>query len=111
MAPYEHQRSRRCRVSLQARHQTRGARQHEGVVYNLGDEGIFLCTAELFGAGTDLEIAIWLPGLPQEVSAQGRVVWTNAVESATLPSGMGIHFTQVDEWGKARLREHLDRLL
>lgn len=111
MPLYEHQRSRRCRVSLQARYQARGARQHEGVVYNLGEEGIFLCTAEFFGAGTDLEIAIWLPGVPQEVAAHGRVVWTNAVESATLPAGMGIHFTQVDERGKARLREHLDSLL
>ena len=111
MARYKHPRSQRCQVSLKAKYRARGARHHEGVVYNLGEEGIFLCTEKPLGAGTHLEITIWFPGVPKEVQAEGRVVWTNAVESETLPAGMGIHFTQFDEEGKTRLREQLDSLL
>ena len=111
MARYEHQRSRRCRVSLQAKYRTRGTRHHEGIVYNLGEEGIFLCSEDCFGVGTHLEVSIWIPAVHKAVAAEGRVVWTNAVESETLPAGMGIHFTRVDKEGRARLQEQLDALL
>ena len=103
MARHKHPRSQRCQVSLKAKYRAGGARHHEGVVYNLREEGILPCTKEPLGAGTHLEISIWIPGVPKEVQAEGRVVWTNAVESETLPAGMGIHFTQVDEEGKARV--------
>ena len=93
MPRYKHLRSRRCQVSMQAKYRARGARHHAGVVYNLGEEGIFLCTEEPLGAGTHLEISIWISGVPEKVQAEELVVWTNAVESETLPAGMGIHFT------------------
>ncbi|MDF1554290.1 MAG: PilZ domain-containing protein [Deferrisomatales bacterium] len=111
MARSEHHRSRRCRVSLQAKYRTRGTRHHEGIVYNLGEEGIFLCTDTALGAGTQLEVTIRIPGVSEAVHAEGRVVWTNAVETQTLPAGMGIHFTNIDEGGRNRLREQLDSLL
>ena len=56
MARYKHPRSQRCQVSLKAKYRARGARHHEGVVYNLGEEGIFLCTEKPLGAGTDFRI-------------------------------------------------------
>ncbi|HSH70123.1 MAG TPA: PilZ domain-containing protein [Deferrisomatales bacterium] len=111
MTRYERHRSRRCRVSLQAKYRTRGTRHHEGILYNLGEEGIFLCTDAALGAGTHLEITLRIPGVSEEVHAEGRVVWTNAVETQTLHAGMGIHFTNVDEGGRTRLREQLDSML
>lgn len=63
-----------------------------GVAGDLSDGGIFIATAELLPIGTDLTIAMVLPG-GHHITAHGKVAWTRTPTPGmkSVP-GMGVRF-------------------
>jgi len=85
--------------------------RHEVKVYNLGLGGVFVCTGPPLPAGALVQVSISLPGAPEPIDAEGRVVWSNAVDTPDLPAGMGIHFTDIAPEDRDRLNRSLAALV
>ena len=76
---------------------------------DLGEGGLFICTARPFTIGQSIEFTISFPGLLEPVTVQGVVRWRSAPTPADpdAPEGVGVQF--VDQ-GPAQ-REAIGRLL
>jgi uncharacterized protein (TIGR02266 family) len=61
------------------------------LMMNLSSGGIFIKTDQPFPIDTALEMRMQLPGDPESMHINGRVVWTKP-ESHAFPAGMGIQF-------------------
>ncbi len=79
-------------------------------VYDIGPGGVFVPTPAPLPPGTELELSLHLPGERRIIRAEGRVVWTNLVDSPSLPAGMGIRFLRIDPTDRIRLERRLRSL-
>jgi type IV pilus assembly protein PilZ len=61
---------------------------------NISRGGTFISTTRPLTVGTEFLFALTVPGLGEPLRLRGKVIWTNAVETATSanPPGMGIEF-------------------
>ena len=101
--------TQRHRVSISARYRADGE-QRCANLFDLGNDGVFICTHEPLEPGSLLDLTIHTPGERGFVSADGLVVWTNLVHTDTVPAGMGVRFLSVDPEASERLRAQLDSL-
>ena len=101
--------ARRYRVSVRVEFAAADGSRRANV-YNLGKDGIFICTAEPLALGAQMSITVHLPGEGDLVCADGQVVWTNLVETPSLPAGMGVRFTKIDPIAWLRLSRRLESL-
>jgi Tfp pilus assembly protein PilZ len=99
----------RQRVSIRAGYRA-GGQQRYGDLYDLGADGVFICTREPLELGARLDLMIHTPGDQGFVYADGLVVWTNLVHCDTVPAGMGVRFVAVDPQARDRLLEQLESL-
>lgn len=82
-----------------------------GYTFNLSTGGVFVETADLLPVDTTVLLELSLPAA--HLVCRGRVAWVNHpewIKAKTLPIGMGIEFTDMDEEARSRLAEHLDAL-
>ncbi len=79
-------------------------------VYDIGPGGVFVATPAPLPPGTEIELSLHLPGERCIIRAEGRVVWTNLVDTPSLPSGMGIRFLRIDPADRVRLERRLRAL-
>src|SRR5262249_50145190 len=82
---------------------------------DLGEGGLFICTARRFEVGQTIDFAISFPGLLEPVMVQGVVRWRSSPTAADpdAPQGVGVQF--VDQGAQqreaiARLLSRLDRI-
>ena len=99
----------RQRVTISAHYRANGE-QRCASLFDLGNDGVFLCTHEPLEPGSRLDLTIHTPGDRGFVYADGLVVWTNLVHSDTVPAGMGVRFLSVDPEARERLQAQLDSL-
>ncbi len=79
-------------------------------VYDIGPGGVFVPTPAPLPPGTELELSLHLPGERRIIRAEGRVVWTNLVDTPSLPAGMGVRFLRIDPADRVRLERRLRAL-
>ncbi len=101
--------SPRHRVSVRVEYAKEGDTRR-GSVYDLGEGGIFICSVAPLDLGAVLELSILTPGELGVVRGEGRVVWTNLVQTPSIPAGMGVRFTDIDPAALRRLSRHLKAL-
>ncbi len=66
---------------------------------NISRGGRFIGTERPLALGTEFVFALTVPGLPEPLRLNGRVIWTTEPEDSSKanPAGMGIEFQYVDE--------------
>jgi uncharacterized protein (TIGR02266 family) len=74
---------------------------------NLSRGGLFVNTRQPEPVGTELVLALAVPGRSEPLSLRARVRWTRLEDDAEGPAGMGLSFADVD----AMLGEHIDLLV
>ncbi len=99
----------RQRVSISARYRADGE-QRCANLFDLGSDGVFICTREPLEPGSRLDLTIHTPGDRGFLYADGLVVWINLVHSDAVPAGMGVRFLSVDPEACERLLAQLDSL-
>jgi uncharacterized protein (TIGR02266 family) len=82
---------------------------------DLGEGGLFICTARPFEVGQTIDFAISFPGLLEPVTVQGVVRWKSAPTPADpdAPQGVGVQFVEqgpAEREAIARLLSRLDRI-
>jgi uncharacterized protein (TIGR02266 family) len=77
-----------------------------GSTVDLGHGGLFLRTALPMPEGADVRVTLRLPGVPDAVVAQAKVVHRVAAEHGDRP-GLGVRFVAVER-GRALLEGFLD---
>ncbi|HSH68360.1 MAG TPA: PilZ domain-containing protein [Deferrisomatales bacterium] len=97
------------RVSISALYRADGE-QRCANLFDLGSDGVFICTREPLAPGSRLDLTIHTPGDRGFMYADGLVVWTNLVHSDAVPAGMGIRFLSVDPEDRERLLAQLEML-
>ena len=97
----ERRRARRVPVQAPVDIVLPDARAAEGILLDLSETGMDVLTAEPQNPGTLLKFRFQLPDGSIEVQAHGQVAWAN-------PNGQtGVHFLDLDEALKTRLRSWL----
>lgn len=79
---------------------------------NLGAGGLFLETAHIVPVATQLSLSFLVPGCPEEIDCQGRVVWINLPGDRShpgLPAGLGIRFGELPPRQARALRDFVFR--
>ena len=66
----------------------------DAYVMNMSSCGVFIRTNRLLPVDAVFAFTLQLPGDPEIMTIDGRVVWTKSVSSAS-PAGMGIEFTYI----------------
>jgi uncharacterized protein (TIGR02266 family) len=99
----------RYRVSVRVEYESDGESRRANV-YDLGTDGVFICTSEPLAPGSKLDLTIHTPGDQGFVYADGHVVWVNLVETETVPAGMGVRFVRIDPEARERLERQLESL-
>jgi uncharacterized protein (TIGR02266 family) len=75
---------------------------------NISGGGIFVQTEQPLPLNHGVRLRFTLPGVSHRFDASGIVVWSNPPSSrASLPSGMGIKFLDLDKQSKDLLAEFL----
>lgn len=80
---------------------------------NISRGGTFIATQKPLGLGTEFVFALEVPGLPEPLKLDGRVIWTTDPEDATRanPAGMGIEFQYRDDAERRETEAVVERLL
>ena len=99
----------RQRVSNRAQYRAFG-QMCSANLFDLGTDGVFICTREPLEPGSRLDLTIHTAGDQGRVCADGLVVWTNLVHTESVPAGMGIRFLSVDPEERERLQTQLESL-
>ena len=97
----------RRRVNISALYRADG-QQCSAHLFDLGSDGVFLCTRQPLKPGSRLDLTIHIPGDRGFMHADGMVMWTNLVHSEAVPAGMGIRFLSVDPAARERLFAQLE---
>lgn len=105
----DRRRAPRYRVAVRVEYALEGERRRANV-YDLGAGGVFIRTATPLKPGTSLDLTLLVPGKSEFVCADGQVVWTNLVETDSIPVGMGVHFVRIDPTARHMLLEQLEAL-
>jgi len=77
-------------------------------ISNISSTGAFIATGRLLPEDTSLAFDIQLPGDPERMTINARVVWTKAVSNATSV-GMGIEFTDILERHQDKLADFIEQ--
>src|SRR5690242_1175554 len=82
---------------------------------DLGEGGLFICTARPFALGQSIEFTISFPGLLEPVTVRGVVRWRSEPSPADpdAPEGVGVQFVDqgpAQREAIARLLSRLDRI-
>lgn len=64
---------------------------------DLSRGGLFVQTDAPLPVGSELDLQLSIPGVPDTVSLRGRVVWVQDKAAPGKPEGMGIQFQHVEE--------------
>ena len=79
---------------------------------NISEEGLFIKTATPLEIGSCATIRLVLPETNAEVEARGEVVWTRRHrEEGSLPPGMGLHFVELRQEFRDKLKNYLDTIM
>lgn len=84
------------------RYKIQGGKEEKDVILikNVSGGGMRLFLYEKLNPGTNIDIEIHLPGDPESIPAEGKVVWVKEVKPAELQGEKrfetGIKFTKVD---------------
>jgi type IV pilus assembly protein PilZ len=75
---------------------------------NISRGGTFISTTRPLAVGTGFIFSLTVPGMPEPLRLQGKVIWTNPMQNATPanPPGMGIEF-QYASLEERRAKERL----
>lgn len=79
-------------------------------IINMSFGGAFIATERPLPADSSLAIDIQLPGDPERMTVNARVVWTKTVSNATS-AGMGIEFTDILERHYNKLADFIEQTL
>jgi uncharacterized protein (TIGR02266 family) len=79
-------------------------------IINISFGGAFIATDRPLPEDSSLAIDIQLPGDPERMTVNARVVWTKAVSNATS-AGMGIEFTDILARHQTRISEFIEQRL
>ena len=85
----------RVSLALQVGYRTTGAFLVSYTV-DLSGGGLYIESTDPLPEGTQLELTMGVPGVPEPVRLQGVVVWTQRAEMGGHPPGMGIQFQGVE---------------
>ncbi len=66
----------------------------DAYVMNMSSSGMFIKTSHLLPIDAEFSLNLQLPGDPEIMAIDGRVVWTKSVSNAS-PAGMGIQFIHI----------------
>ncbi len=77
-------------------------------ITNLSGTGAFISTDEPHPVDTSIAFDIKLPGDPERMTINARVVWTKSVSNATS-AGMGIEFTDILDRHHNKLAEFIEQ--
>jgi type IV pilus assembly protein PilZ len=80
---------------------------------NISRGGTFIATGRPLPLGTEFVFALEVPGLPEPLRLNGKVIWTTAPADATKanPAGMGIEFQYRDAAERRATESVVERLL
>src|SRR5688500_4056338 len=68
-----------------------------GLSNDVADGGVFVATHESLEPGTQVRLAVHLPGFEEPFALQGIVRWTRAhSEESDGPAGVGVKFVAID---------------
>lgn len=85
----------RVHLAVQVGYRTAGAFLVSYTV-DLSGGGLYIESADPLPEGTQLELQMAVPGVPEPVRLSGVVVWTQRAEMGGHPPGMGIQFQGVE---------------
>lgn len=97
----------RYRVSVCAEATSEGDNRRATVYVSGAD--IFIPTSEPLELGSEVYLTIHTPG-EGFICADGQVVWTNLVQTETIPAGMGVQLTHIAPEDRVRLESVLEAL-
>jgi uncharacterized protein (TIGR02266 family) len=80
-----------------------------GFTTNISEGGLFVSTYQLKPVGTEIGLTLKLEGGP-EMEVVGTVRWVRDTSDRedSLPPGMGLQFTNLDEEGQARINDFIN---
>lgn len=89
--------------------------QHSGKFHwsslrNLSGGGVFVCTDEPQALYSMVSMQIKLPGDPEIMDVEGRVVWTKQGSNARA-AGMGIEFTSISVAHQEKITDYVQEHL
>lgn len=107
------ERRNQSRVPLQLQVQYRIKQNYTvDLSQDISPGGIFIHTTSPLPKGTTVELTFRTDGHDQHVTAEGRVVWSNASKSKLAKRrGMGIEFTRVDIEGQRMIDDLINDFL
>jgi uncharacterized protein (TIGR02266 family) len=79
---------------------------------NICTGGVFIETAKILPAGTELVVKFCLPNSDTVIVTKARVAWTNepgTLKKTSLPSGMGLQFLDLSLDDMHAIRAYLDK--
>ena len=76
-------------------------------VLNLSSGGIFIKADNPLPIDSPLSMWFHLPGDPERMDVQGRVVWIKQ-KSSVLPAGMGVQFTELSPAHQEKIMAFID---
>jgi type IV pilus assembly protein PilZ len=79
---------------------------------NISRGGTFIATEKPLPIGTEFVFALGVPGMPEPLRLQGKVIWITETHEATKanPAGMGIEF-QYDDRERREKEASVERLM
>jgi len=77
-------------------------------IINMSTTGAFIKTSHLLPVDAEFALNLQLPGDPEIMIIDGRIVWTKSVSSAS-PAGMGIQFTDILPEHQKKLASFVER--
>ncbi len=75
---------------------------------NMSSGGAFIQTSHLLPIDAEFSLNLQLPGDPEIMAIDGRVVWTKSVSNSS-PAGMGIQFTNIQPHHEKKLAAFVEQ--
>jgi uncharacterized protein (TIGR02266 family) len=80
----------------------------DSYIMNMSSGGAFIQTSRLLPVDSEFALNLQLPGDPEIIPIDGRVVWTKSVSNAS-PAGMGIQFTNIQPHHEMKLAAFVEQ--
>jgi uncharacterized protein (TIGR02266 family) len=76
---------------------------------NVSNGGIFVKTDKPIKLDSVVSLIIGLPGDPEKMEIQGRVVWSNPTgDKSSFPKGMGLQFVNLNSENREKIGDFVD---
>ena len=105
----ERRRARRIQTSLKFISCSSGLNADSRIT-NLSSSGAFIASIHLLPVDTEVALHLQLPGDPEIMAIDARVVWTKTHSNATS-AGMGIEFTNIAPAHRNKLAAFIEQSL